>query len=1469
MQTAPVKSTYRQASWIAGAATLVVLGSGIAFGTFRKIESAAAERQHIRLVLTGAERLLSKVKDAETASRGFALTGDDQFLKPYLAVRDELSPDLVALRALTAIPAADAHLAMFKPLMEARLAHLKSVVEVRRTRGLVAASELVRDGTGDRLMAAMREEMRGFMEIEEAAQLEHDAAFQQQMRRLAALLLAICVLAILSAAAFAVMFSRAAKQRERNAVLVETQRLLALQEETGRQLQLANITLQVSEERLAVTLNSIGDAVVATDELGRVTQLNPLAERLTGWTHALAMGRPVDEIITLVNADTRLPATIPVAETLAKGTLQGLANHTVLIARDGGECPIADSCAPIRDRQGRVVGAVLVFRDVTEEYAAQQALRDTNLALEVARAEAVRANLAKSDFLSNMSHEIRTPMNAIIGMSYLALKSDLSPRVREHLRVIQDSGRHLLGIINDILDISKIEAGKLTVESTEFTLEKVLENVAAMIATKASGKGLELVFAVDPDVPANLVGDPLRLGQVLINFGNNAVKFTERGEIAIAIRVLERTEDGVVLHFTVRDTGIGLSRAEMERLFQNFSQADASTTRRFGGTGLGLVISKKLAELMGGTVGVESVVGAGSTFWFTAHFGIGAGHVLPAALSVEQRGLRVLVVDDNASARAVLSDLLVSLTFVADQVESGTEAIAAVTRADQQGKPYAIVLLDWQMPGIDGIETARQLHELPLRPMPHLLMVTAYGFAEVLEGAEEVGIEGVLIKPVSASALFDSISRLLGGAPAGPRTTGEIRLDTLDRLSTIKGARILLVEDNEVNQLVATELLRDAGFVVDLAENGRIALDRIGSAPYDVVLMDMQMPVMDGVTATIELRKDARYATLPVIAMTANALQADRERCIAAGMNAHVAKPIEPEDLWTALLAWTAPKTLVLDPLPDPLPDKTSRGASGDDDLPTEIAGLDTVIGLRRGLGKHALYLSMLRGFVSGQRDALTETRHALDAADWDSAERHAHTLKGVAANVGATEIPDLAKALEASIRARLPRAEVNARLDALQTPLATLVTALDRRLPAMPLLEPFEIGGVVRETSSLQLALPPSTVPETTATILVVDDSPDNLMLMREMLKDTYRVRTANSGEQALGIARSATPPDLILLDIMMPGMDGYEVCRRLGTDASTAHIPVVFLTASTEEEDERRGLELGAVDYIVKPASAPIVRARVHNHLALKAMTNVMREKNVELEQARVVADKANLAKSEFLSRMSHELRSPLNAVIGFAQLMETDTPPPTESQRESLKLILQGGWYLLTLINEILDLAVIESGQLTPLMEPVRLSELVPECRDMMSDLARRRTVTIHSPPLDPLLLVYADRTRLKQVLINLLSNAIKYNREGGTVTIACERLNAARVRISVTDTGEGLTPPQQARLFESFNRLGREQGHEQGTGIGLVVSKRLIELMNGRIGVDSTVGVGSTFWLELGTESDPLVGVDSETIEAASV
>jgi len=532
------------------------------------------------------------------------------------------------------------------------------------------------------------------------------------------------------------------------------------------------------------------------------------------------------------------------------------------------------------------------------------ALKQVESDLLAAKEIAEDATKMKSDFLANMSHEIRTPMNAIIGLAYLALKTNLDARQEDYLRKIQQSGQHLLGIINDILDFSKIEAGKMSIEVTDFELEQVLDNVSNLVSEKASEKGLELIFDVDPKVATRLTGDPLRLGQILINFCNNSVKFTEAGEIVVKVRVEEDGATEQLVHFAVADTGIGLTEEQAGRLFQAFSQADASTTRKYGGTGLGLAISKRLAELMNGTIGVTSEFGRGSTFWFTARLGKSSAVPRRRLPDPDLRGRRVLVVDDNAQARHVQSEMLSSMSFVVDQAPSGGEAVELVRTAAAAGKPYAIVFLDWKMPGLDGFETAKAIRALPASELPKLILVTAYGRDDVLKEAESSGFAGILLKPVQPSMLFDAAIRALGAedmpVDARPQPAGGPESE----LEPLFGARVLLVEDSKLNQMVAIGLMEDAKLVIEVAENGQIAVQMVQAGNYDLVLMDMQMPVMDGITATKAIRSDPRFATLPIIAMTANAMASDRERCIEAGMDDHVAKPIDPAELFSALRRW-------------------------------------------------------------------------------------------------------------------------------------------------------------------------------------------------------------------------------------------------------------------------------------------------------------------------------------------------------------------------------------------------------------------------------------------------------------------------------------------------------------------------------------------------------------------------------------
>ncbi len=673
---------------------------------------------------------------------------------------------------------------------------------------------------------------------------------------------------------------------------------------------------------------------------------------------------------------------------------------------------------------------VAVIDDITEE-------RKVGEALKRAKTAAEAASRSKSTFLANMSHEIRTPMNAILGMTYLALRTDPPPRLRDYLRKIDYSGKHLLGVLNAILDLSKIEAGKMTIENRPLSLRTTFDGVDAILRDKAAEKGLELRFNLAPDIPDALVGDELKIGQILINYGTNAVKFTETGSVTFAASIAAEEDDALTIRFEVVDTGIGITKEETARLFQSFQQADASTTRKYGGTGLGLALCKKLALLMGGTVGVESVPGKGSAFWFTARLQR-AVNAEPSG-TVERRPLNSLiyVVDDGSKARAVIREMLEGMSFDVEDFPGGQGCVERLRAAKEADDVPSVILVDLKMPGIDGIETARLIRSLDLPARPRLMLLSAFS-RDLADGeARDAGFEETLQKPVTPSRLFDAVIRATGHTPTASDTiTGEAILER--QLRRLAGIKILLAEDNEVNQDVTVGLLAEVGISADVASTGAKAIEMLEACRYPLVLMDMQMPDVDGLEATrrIRARKDLRET--PIIALTANAMRSDEERCLAAGMDGYLPKPIEPARLWATLVEWIVP------PGRESAGDAFLSRPSRYEGKPTP--GLDLEIGLSHVAGNRVLLDSVLARYRETGGKQMTRIREALDAGDANLARLLAHSARGTAGTIGATGLCAAATNLETVIVEGALGERLVPALEAFERETASLLAALGER---------------------------------------------------------------------------------------------------------------------------------------------------------------------------------------------------------------------------------------------------------------------------------------------------------------------------------------------------------------------------------------------------------------------------------------
>lgn len=775
--------------------------------------------------------------------------------------------------------------------------------------------------------------------------------------------------------------------------------------------------LHKSEYNYRLLMDNVTEGIVVVQN-ARIAFANRLIESMTGYPHAELIGMPftqavyVDDVATLTERHARRLRGEEVEQyyqiriqNRMTGSLIWVEISSVLIQWEGAPATLSF----VSDLTQRKLLESKLKASMDEQMRLQTLQMQNELKVsELARRHAEETTEAKSLFLANMSHEIRTPMNAIIGMAHLALKTELTLKQKDYIEKIHRAGMSLLGIINDILDFSKIEAGKLDIEEVEFDLDEVLSSVAVVTSEKAEQKELEYLFDLRPSVPTRLRGDPLRLGQVLINLVNNAIKFTQAGEIALQCDLLEQNEDQVRLRFEVRDTGLGMSQEQSSKLFRPFSQGDESTTRKFGGTGLGLSISKGMIELMGGAIHLESEQGKGTSVIFELPF-----VCLPETKPHYHRELfdtmQVLIVDDHVMAAELLADKLRRYGVSCELSHSGQDAFKQIlSRETEQGSGYDALFVDLHMPGMEGTELIRLLRSADLKRLPKIVLVGATA-REGLNYREEATVaDAYLDKPFNASNVFDTLVNLFSYADSkhvSPLVQTAFRCHHL---------RILLVEDNPINQQIARELLESANIDVDIAQNGKIALECLQAHAvdhYQLVFMDVQMPEMDGHEATKRIRADSRYQSLPIIAMTAHALLIERERCLSSGMNAHLAKPINPRELFQIIETW-CPQAVVESR------EMTVLSTENEQEHASPMKHVSLRIGLSRTMGDRQLYFKLLRLFVQDQRSAFTQIVANLKQGDYASAERIAHTLKGVSGLIGA-QIQEIAAQVEILVETR------------------------------------------------------------------------------------------------------------------------------------------------------------------------------------------------------------------------------------------------------------------------------------------------------------------------------------------------------------------------------------------------------------------------------------------------------------------
>ncbi len=765
---------------------------------------------------------------------------------------------------------------------------------------------------------------------------------------------------------------------------------------------------QLAEQELYLraVLDNAAEGIITADPRGVILSFNKHAEKLFGY-------RP-DEVIGC-NLSILMPKDIArqhdrylrAHKEIGTTNVIGQGREVKGLRKDGTNFPALLSISEVFTGNGCIYTGII--HDLSDLYEATDSLEKLNQDLERRVAERTKeadfANLAKGEFLANMSHEIRTPLNAVVGLSHLMGKTDLSVKQLDYLQKIEGASRSLLGIINDILDFSKIEAGKLDIEVVDFCFDDVLSDLRSLVANKISDKNVELLFDVDNELPSHAMGDPLRLGQVLLNLANNAAKFTDNGEVVLAVCVVSETDKEIEVNFAIKDSGIGMTTEQQAKLFTAFTQADSSISRTHGGTGLGLTICKQLIELMGGDISLSSEQGKGSVFSFSLAFlRSSKTESLPDIVDAI-KNIRVLVVDDNEISLDVIGRMLSEYTPYVTTASTAEKAIEIL----EAGGQCDLVLMDFSMPGMNGIQAAENIkRSVQISKIPVILMMSSFDESHIVDDQHSSMLDGFLSKPVLSSTLMRAIYNQLDKGSI--RSTYSVTSNTSTGANYNLESTILIVEDNDLNQQIARELLEDKGVTVAVADNGAVAIEMLEVAHYDLVLMDIQMPVMDGYTATQKIRENVRFKDLPIIAMTANAMKVDVERCHDVGMNDYIAKPIDPEKVFTTIEKWLAKATVVKPTQLDIGVSNRIRAADTDDNLRIafELEGFDTTQGVQRVGNKWHRYRELLTLFVENYSDAIKNVRELVNQKQYHEAIRCVHTLRGIVGNVSAEALYDV-----------------------------------------------------------------------------------------------------------------------------------------------------------------------------------------------------------------------------------------------------------------------------------------------------------------------------------------------------------------------------------------------------------------------------------------------------------------------------